>query len=94
MTIKLNMVLVFLLGSMAHASEVTLVQSDNTVIRTVHLYGNSQMELETEEVEQDDSFGYALCTDKAKQLPTRQQRLKGISDCLKADNSVAIGGLA
>lgn len=93
---KLVLLISLLFASPAVASEVTLVKSDNTVIRTVHLYGNSQMEMETEEVapRQDETFGFALCVENAKKHSTLQQRLKGIDDCLKADNAVAIGGLS
>jgi hypothetical protein len=94
-TVRKLLLPMLLLSAPAYASEVTLVKSDNTVIRTVHLYGNSQMEMETEEVapRQDDTFGFALCVDEAKKLPTRQRRLKAVDDCLRSDNTIAIGGI-
>lgn len=89
-------IMLILLSVSSFASEATIVKSDNTTIRTVHLYGNSQMEMETEEVapRQDDTFGFALCVQNAKKLPTLQQRLQGIDNCLQSDNTVAIGGVS
>lgn len=87
------LILSLLLSSPAYASEVTLVKSDNTVIKTIHHYGNSQLEVETEPIPASGSFGTAECFDRAKKLPTRQARMKAIEDCLTSDNTIAIGGL-
>lgn len=92
------LLILVLLSSPAEASEVTLVKSDNTVIKTVHHYGNAQVEMETGNWEdvaqiQSSSFGDAECFDKARSLPTRQARMKAIDKCLESDNTVAIGGL-
>lgn len=95
---KLTLALL-LLSSTAYASESTLVLMDNTTIKTVHHYGNAQMEMETGNWEdvaqiQSSSFGDAECFDNARKMPSRQARMKSIDECLESDNTVAIGGLA
>lgn len=75
-----------LISTPVYASEVTLVKSDNTTIKTVHHYGKPQFEVETEEAvepEVKDPMGDASCFDNAKKQANRRDRYTLINRCLE-----------
>jgi len=66
------------------ASETVIVLSDNTVIRTVHHYGNEQTskQASVESVELKNPIAEYDCFDRIKLLRNKASRYQAIDKCL------------
>jgi hypothetical protein len=84
LAIYLLVACVWLLGFLTakcFASETVIVKSDNTVIRTVHHYGNEQTSVES--VELKNPIAEYDCFDRIKLLRNKASRYQAIDKCLQ-----------